>query len=95
MIIATAALGLVMACALPGSARADDATVAETQFGATLVASPPVERGALWDRLLGQRDRGVVIGQNCIAHGQTCTLYGTPCCAPYSCRGRFPNTTCQ
>jgi len=34
-------------------------------------------------------------GQSCIQGGQACVLYGTPCCDPYTCRGRFPNTTCQ
>jgi len=33
--------------------------------------------------------------QNCIGPGQACVLNGTPCCGGYSCRGRFPNTTCQ
>ncbi|MHB1955018.1 MAG: hypothetical protein ACYCOU_14875 [Sulfobacillus sp.] len=35
------------------------------------------------------------LAQNCIGPGETCILNGTPCCAGYSCRGRFPNTTCQ
>ena len=35
------------------------------------------------------------VGQSCIGGGETCTLHGTPCCAPYTCKGRFPNTTCQ
>lgn len=35
------------------------------------------------------------LAQNCIGPGQACVLNGTPCCAGYSCRGRFPNTTCQ
>jgi hypothetical protein len=34
--------------------------------------------------------------QSCIAHGQTCTINGTPCCnSKDSCKGTFPNTTCQ
>lgn len=36
-----------------------------------------------------------IVGQGCIEQGQTCTLYGTPCCAPHTCQGKFPNTTCQ
>lgn len=37
------------------------------------------------------------LAQNqCIAHGQTCTVNGTPCCnSTDSCKGTFPNTTCQ
>ncbi|MCX5804625.1 MAG: hypothetical protein NT010_00970 [Proteobacteria bacterium] len=30
----------------------------------------------------------------CIEKGLTCVLNGTPCCAPYSCSGKFPNTYC-
>ena len=32
---------------------------------------------------------------SCIEEGLTCVLNGTPCCAPYKCKGKFPNTTCQ
>ena len=32
---------------------------------------------------------------DCIAEGLTCVLNGTPCCSPYDCKGKFPNTTCQ
>jgi hypothetical protein len=32
---------------------------------------------------------------SCIEEGLTCILNGTPCCAPYECKGKFPNTTCQ
>jgi hypothetical protein len=35
------------------------------------------------------------IADRCIGKGETCTLHGTPCCDPYTCQGRFPNTTCQ
>ncbi|MEN6616408.1 MAG: hypothetical protein ABFD12_07610 [Syntrophorhabdus sp.] len=34
-------------------------------------------------------------GASCIEGGLTCVLNGTPCCAPYQCKGKFPNTTCQ
>jgi hypothetical protein len=30
----------------------------------------------------------------CIEKNRTCVLNGTPCCAPYSCIGKFPNTYC-
>ena len=30
----------------------------------------------------------------CIKKNRACVLNGTPCCAPYSCRGKFPNTYC-
>jgi hypothetical protein len=36
-----------------------------------------------------------VEGASCIDQGLTCILNGTPCCAPYECTGKFPNTTCQ
>jgi hypothetical protein len=36
------------------------------------------------------------VAQSCIAHGSTCTLGGTPCCnSGDTCKGPFPNTTCQ
>lgn len=36
------------------------------------------------------------VAQSCIAHNQTCTINGTPCCnSSDSCKGPFPNTTCQ
>ncbi|MDO9585451.1 MAG: hypothetical protein Q7I93_03075, partial [Syntrophales bacterium] len=30
----------------------------------------------------------------CIEKDRACVLNGTPCCAPYSCTGKFPNTYC-
>lgn len=41
------------------------------------------------------RDNNIVLAANCIEQGLTCVLNGTPCCAPYECKGKFPNTTCQ
>jgi hypothetical protein len=41
------------------------------------------------------RDSNIVLAANCIDQGLTCILNGTPCCAPYSCKGKFPNTSCQ
>ena len=43
--------------------------------------------------LAGHTD--IVLGANCIEQGLQCTLNGTPCCAPYKCKGTFPNTYCQ
>jgi hypothetical protein len=37
----------------------------------------------------------IVLGANCIEQGLQCTLNGTPCCEPYKCKGKFPNTYCQ
>jgi hypothetical protein len=37
-----------------------------------------------------------IVGDQCIAHGETCTLHGTPCCDDADeCGGKFPNTICQ
>jgi hypothetical protein len=37
-----------------------------------------------------------VAQSQCIDHGQTCTINGTPCCqSTDSCSGTFPNTICQ
>lgn len=35
------------------------------------------------------------VAQSCIAVGQACVLNGTPCCGTATCKGTFPNTTCQ
>lgn len=40
-------------------------------------------------------DTNIVLAANCIEQGLTCVLNGTPCCAPYECKGKFPNTTCK
>ena len=33
---------------------------------------------------------------DCVDHGQTCVIGGTPCCdATDTCSGKFPNTYCQ
>jgi hypothetical protein len=37
----------------------------------------------------------IVLSFDCIEQGLQCTLNGTPCCAPYNCKGKFPNTYCQ
>jgi hypothetical protein len=36
-----------------------------------------------------------VLGASCIEKDLQCTLNGTPCCAPYECKGTFPNTYCK
>ena len=41
------------------------------------------------------KDTNIVLAANCIEQGLQCTLNGTPCCSPYSCKGTFPNTYCQ
>ena len=41
------------------------------------------------------RDSRLMLAANCIEKGLTCVLNGTPCCAPYECKGKFPNTYCQ
>jgi hypothetical protein len=40
-------------------------------------------------------DNNIVLADNCIEKDLQCTLNGTPCCAPYECKGKFPNTYCQ
>lgn len=40
-------------------------------------------------------DNYIILASNCIEKGLTCILNGTPCCSPYECKGKFPNTTCQ
>jgi hypothetical protein len=43
------------------------------------------------------RNLSTSIGESasCIEQDLTCILNGTPCCPPYTCKGKFPNTTCQ
>jgi hypothetical protein len=55
------------------------------------VASTTIEHR----RLFLHPSTGQQYGQSCIQKGQTCTRFGTPCCDPYTCKGAFPNTTCQ
>ena len=31
----------------------------------------------------------------CVDEGYACILGGTPCCGTNTCKGKFPNTTCQ
>jgi hypothetical protein len=38
---------------------------------------------------------GTVPVPGCIEKDRACVLNGTPCCAPYSCKGKFPNTYCR
>ncbi len=52
-------------------------------------AKPPIGND------LVARRTDIVLGANCIEKGLQCTLNGTPCCAPYQCKGKFPNTYCQ
>jgi len=40
-------------------------------------------------------NNNIVLAANCIEQGLTCVLNGTPCCSPYECKGKFPNTYCQ
>jgi len=40
-------------------------------------------------------DDNIVLADTCINEGYACILHGTPCCAPYSCKGKFPNTYCK
>jgi hypothetical protein len=48
---------------------------------------------AVGDSVAG--DNNIVLASNCIEKGLQCTLNGTPCCAPYSCKGKFPITYCK
>lgn len=41
------------------------------------------------------RGNDIALAASCIEQGLTCILNGTPCCAPYQCKGKFPNTYCQ
>ena len=44
---------------------------------------------------LEAENANIVLAANCIEKDLQCTLNGTPCCAPYECKGKFPNTYCQ
>lgn len=47
------------------------------------------------DKLLGTlKGTGAGTLSGCIEKDRACVLNGTPCCAPYSCIGKFPNTSC-
>ena len=40
-------------------------------------------------------NNNILLADSCINQGYACVLNGTPCCAPYSCKGKFPNTYCK
>ncbi|PKN52818.1 MAG: hypothetical protein CVU55_06250 [Deltaproteobacteria bacterium HGW-Deltaproteobacteria-13] len=47
------------------------------------------------DKLLGTlKGSGTGTLSGCIEKDRACVLNGKPCCAPYSCIGKFPNTYC-
>jgi len=47
------------------------------------------------DKLLGSfKGTGTGMLSGCIEKDRACVLNGTPCCSPYSCEGKFPNTYC-
>jgi hypothetical protein len=51
---------------------------------------------ALYGSLHVKMSRERVAQSQCIDHGQTCVLNGTPCCLDTdACAGTFPNTYCQ
>jgi hypothetical protein len=69
--------------------RADSRDAAAvTQTRLTTVAAAGSAQSVL-------RARADALNASCIESGQTCTLHGTPCCGAYTCKGKFPNTTCQ
>lgn len=43
----------------------------------------------------GAGNNNILLAANCIEKGLQCTLNGTACCSPYSCKGKFPNTYCK
>jgi len=49
-------------------------------------------KGTSTDTLGLKTGTGTLSG--CIEKDHACVLNGTPCCAPYSCTGKFPNTYC-
>lgn len=64
---------------------ADRISIGDAAFLATLIAPPKA----------AMSHRGTLIDDDCIADGQACVLHGTPCCGTDTCKGKFPNTTCQ
>lgn len=60
-----------------------------------LPSSPTRTASALHASSNARMSRLHVAQSQCIADGQTCILYGTPCCGTDICAGPFPNTTCQ
>jgi len=54
----------------------------------------PKAKTPITDDLVAE-DNNIVLAANCIEKDLQCTLNGTPCCSPYECKGKFPNTTCK
>lgn len=40
-------------------------------------------------------NNNILLAASCIEKDLQCTLNGTPCCVPYECKGKFPNTYCK
>jgi hypothetical protein len=79
--------------------RATQTSGSTSPTGTPMQAIPPAE-GQACDQTQPEGAAAMAgspkqFAQNCIPRGQKCTLGGTPCCAPYTCIGVFPNLTCQ
>jgi hypothetical protein len=86
---------LTLVCMLVFSVSSFAADQAELT-GKTAVSSFEPNKSAK-DCTAGFAVRGneIILAANCIEKGLQCTLNGTPCCAPYECKGKFPITTCK
>lgn len=54
--------------------------------------SPSSDRKPVAPALFGRR---VAELPQCVELGHTCVIGGTRCCGTATCKGKFPNTTCQ
>ena len=84
---------------LAGAAQGEDPTL-QAQQSATVLTASPLAEGPVCNTTRppgagAEAGPPMDLAQSCIDKGQACVLHGTPCCPPYECKGRFPNTTCQ
>ena len=87
-------LSLVSAILLVIAAAAYSLSPTKAAVASVSAAAPSSQNANLSHVPLGGMSR--VAQSQCIDHGQTCTINGTPCCqSTDSCTGKFPNTTCQ
>ncbi len=85
-----ASIGGLVTC--PGGAAAEEtSSLADLKAVASVVAPSSITTGP---RTRGFSARKAQLPQ-CVEKDQACTIGGTPCCNNLTCKGRFPNTTCQ
>ena len=86
-------LALLSGVALAGQNQNVAAAAAGKSVSTAPEAGNKMDSCTANDSAIGNNN--ILLADSCINQGYACVLNGTPCCAPYSCKGKFPNTYCQ